>query len=315
MRSTGLDRRHFLMGASSLGLALSLARPVKAQPSAKTRLILLGTKGGPRPTPKGRGNPAQVIVVNDVPYVIDCGSGVADKLILAGIPLPSLRHVFITHHHSDHNADYGNLLLLAWASGLKSRVDTWGPPPIAKMTRLFFEMNQYDIEVRIPDEGRPDLRKLVDVHEFDRAGVVMEDENVRVTAALVDHPPVTPAFAYRFDSADRSIVISGDTNYSEALITLAKGADVLVHEALYLPGLDRLLPKTANADRLREHIVAAHTSTEDVGRVAAAAGVKTVVLSHLVPGDDPSISDDDWTAGVRKHYDGKVIVGRDLMEI
>lgn len=183
------------------------------------------------------------------------------------------------------------------------------------MTRLFFEMNQYDIEIRIPDEGRPDLRKLVDVHEFDRPGVVMEDENVRVTAALVDHPPVVPAFAYRFDSATRSIVISGDTNYSEALIALAKGADVLVHEALYLPGLDRLLAKTPNAERLREHIIAAHTATEDVGRVAAAAGVKTVVLSHLVPGDDPSISDDDWTAGVRKHFAGEVIVGRDLMEI
>jgi len=309
-----LDRRRFLVGSAALATASLLPPPARAQRS-ETRLILLGTKGGPRITAVRRGQPAQVIVINGAAYVIDCGNGVTDKLVQASIPLTSLRHVLLTHHHSDHNADYGNLLLLAWAGGLKTRVDTWGPPPIARMTRQYFELNQYDIETRISDEGRPDLRKLVEAHEFDQPGLVFQDENVKVTAALVDHPPVVPAFGYRFDSADRSIVISGDTNYSERLIALAKGADVLVHEALYLPGLDRLLRQNTNADRLREHIIAAHTNTEDVGRVAAAAGVKTLVLSHLVPADDPTITDEDWLMGVRKHFDGKVIVGRDLQEI
>jgi ribonuclease BN (tRNA processing enzyme) len=278
-----------------------------------TRVILLGTKGGPRPTPHTRGNPAQVIVVNDVPYVIDCGSGVADKLVLAGVPLPSLRHVFITHHHSDHNIDYGNLILLAWASGLKTRVDAWGPPPIARMTRLFFELNQVDIEIRIPDEGRPDVRPLVHAHEFASGGVVLQDDNVKVTAAVVHHPPVVPSFAFRFDTADRSIVISGDTTPCDALIELARGADVLVHEALYLPALDRLLQRNPNAALLRQHIIDGHTATEDVGRVAAAAKVKMLVLSHLVPGDDPTVTDELWAEGPRKHYAGPIVVGRDLM--
>ena len=212
-----------------------------------TRLILLGTKGGPRPTPQFRGAPAQVILIDDVPYVVDCGSGVADRLVLAGVKLPDLRHVFITHHHSDHVLDYGNLLLLAWAAGLKTRVDSWGPPPLVGMTRLAFALNQVDIEVRIADEGRPDPRPLAVAHEFAEPGLVMEDERVRVTAAIVPHGPIKPAFAYRFDTAERSIVISGDTAYSEALIELARGTDVLVHEAIYVPAIERLLARNPNA--------------------------------------------------------------------
>jgi ribonuclease BN (tRNA processing enzyme) len=140
-----------------------------------------------------------------------------------------LRHIFVTHQHLDHNADYGNLVWLAWAAGLRTRVDTWGPPPLEQMTRLFFEMNADDINTRIADEGRVPLVPLVNVHELTQAGVVMEDENLTVTATLVVHPPVTPAFAFRFDAPDRSIVISGDTARSDNLVRLAQGADVLVH--------------------------------------------------------------------------------------
>src|SRR5205085_11864096 len=142
------------------------------------------------------------------------------------------------HQHFDHNADYGNLLLSAWVSGLQKRVDTWGPPPLARMTRLFFKMNAYDIRTRIADEGKAPLAPLVHVHELTENGIVLKDENLTVRCVLVDHPPVKPAFAYRFDSPDRSIVISGDTRRSEALIRLAHGADVLVHEALYIPGVE-----------------------------------------------------------------------------
>ncbi len=280
-----------------------------------TRLILLGTKGGPRPTPQFRGQPAQAVIVDGVPYVIDCGSGVADKLVLAGIALPDLRHVFITHHHSDHVLDYGNLLLLAWASGQKSRVDSWGPPPLVGVTRLVFALHQIDIEVRIEEEGRPDPRPLVFAHEIAAPGRVMRDERVTVTAALVPHGPIAPAFAYRFDTADRSIVISGDTAYSEAVIALARGADVLVHEAIYLPAVERLLARNPNAATLREHLLATHTTPEDAGRVATRAGVKMLVLSHLVPGDDPAVTDDIWLAEARKTYAGPIVVARDLMEV
>ncbi|MEW5916097.1 MAG: MBL fold metallo-hydrolase [Gemmatimonadota bacterium] len=308
-----VNRRTFLATAGSLAGAAWLPRWSAAQPS-KTRLILLGTGGGPRPKKLNQAS-SQVIVVNDQLYVIDCGDGVAQQLVRADLTLPSLRHVFITHNHSDHNADYGNLLLLSWATGLRTRVDTWGPPPLGRITKLFLEMNAYDIDIRVRDEGRVPLVPLIQAHELRGPGLVMQDANMRVTCALVEHPMVSPAYAYRFDTADRSIVISGDTARSENLIALAKGADVLVHEAMFMPAVDRLVARIPNASTLRQHLVASHTSAEDCGRIATAAGVKTLVLSHFVPPDDPQVTEQMWLDAARQHFSGRIIVGRDLLEI
>jgi ribonuclease BN (tRNA processing enzyme) len=307
------SRRSFLAGAIGVCASAFVTADPVAQ-AAKTRLILLGTGGGPRPR-KAASASAQAIVVNGALYVVDCGDGVARQIVSAGLSLGNLRHVFLTHHHSDHNADYGNLLLLGWTVGLGSRVDTWGPPPLVQMTKQFFDLNSFDINTRIADEGRPPLIPLIHPHEITAAGMVMQDDNVKVTAALVDHPPIKHAFAYRFDTNDRSIVISGDTAMSKNLIALAQGADVLVHEALWVPAVDRIVAKIANAATLKKHIIDSHTSAEDGGRVAAAAGVKTLVLSHLVPPDDPAVTDEMWIAAARKHFRGEVIVGKDLMEI
>jgi ribonuclease BN (tRNA processing enzyme) len=290
------------------------AQTTSGAPRSRTRLILLGTGGGPRPR-RSAMSTAQVILANDVPYVVDCANGVPRQLVLAGVALAKLRHVFVTHHHSDHNADYGTLLLLAWASGLRSRVDTWGPPPLDRITRLFFEMSAPDIEVRIADEGRVPLVPLIHPHEITQDGPVMQDDNVKVTAARVEHPLVPNAFAYRFDAPDRSIVISGDTHRSDNLVKLARGADVLVHEALWVPGVDRLVAFNPNATTLRKHIIDSHTPVEEVGQVAAAAGVWTLVLSHLVPADDDRLTDQMWIDLARRHFTGQIIVGKDLMEI
>ena len=295
------------------GAAALVAPSAKAEP-AKSRLILLGTGGGPTPKPN-RSAPAQVIVVGGAAYVIDCGNGVARQMVLAGVPLASIRKVFITHQHSDHNADYGNLLLLAWAATLTTRVDTYGPPPLAEMTRLFLRMNDYDIKTRIADEGRPPLGGLIAPHEITQGGLVVQDANVKVTAALVDHPPVRPAFAYRFDCPDRSIVISGDTAPSANLVALARGADVLVHEVMYAPAVDKIAGSEANARTLRAHLLASHSTAEQVGRAATAAGVKTLVLSHFVPGGPPIIPDQTWYDAVRPFFAGELVVGRDLMEL
>ena len=308
-----ISRRTFLGSSVTLVASLSAATHLRGQ-KGRTRLILLGSGGGPRPRKESSGA-AQVIISNSVAYVIDCGDGVARQLAVAGIPLTTLRHVFLTHQHSDHNADYGNLIWLAWASGLNTRVDTWGPPPLEQMTKLFFQMNGSDIETRIANEGRPPLVPLVHVHELRAGGEVMRDDNVRVTATLVDHPPVVPAFGYRIDAADRSIVISGDTTPSDNLIKLAKGADVLVHSVLYVPAVDRLVARVPNASALKASIIAHQTSAEDAGRVAQTAGVKTLVLSHLVPADDPTVTERMWADAARTHFTGKVIVGRDLLEI
>jgi ribonuclease BN (tRNA processing enzyme) len=308
-----VNRRAFLAATAALMAAFSQPYRIQSQ-TIRTRLILLGTGGGPRPR-KASSASAQVIVRNNAAYVIDCGNGVARQLVFADVPLPTLRHIFLTHHHSDHNADYGNLIWLAWAAGLRTQVDTWGPPPLAKMTRLFFEMNAYDIHTRIADEGRVPLVPLVHVHELRDGGLVMRDDEMTVRATRVDHPPVVPAFAYRFDAPDRSIVISGDTARSDNLVKLAQGADLLVHSAVYLPAVDRLVARVPNATALKRSIVAGQTSAEDVGRVAQAAGVKTLVLSHLIPADDPEVTEQMWTEAARLHFSGSVIVGKDLLEV
>jgi ribonuclease BN (tRNA processing enzyme) len=301
-----LTRRAFLAQALAGAAAVRLA----AQPATnKTRLILLGTAGGPTPK-KTRAAPSQAIVIGDRAYIVDCGNGVARQLVLAGISLNAIRHVFITHHHSDHSADYGNLLLLAWGDSLKTRVDTWGPPPLARITALFFEMNRPDLAIREKDEGRPPLAPLVHPHEITRGGTVLQDDRVTVRCCLVDHPLVPIALAYRFDGADRSIVFSGDTRHSANLVALARNADVLVHEALYVPRAPG-----AEGSALRRHVIQSHTPVEDAGRVATEAGVKMLVLSHFVPGETPPVTDDEWLAGARKHYAGPIVVGRDLLEI
>jgi ribonuclease BN (tRNA processing enzyme) len=279
---------------------------------ADVRLILLGTMGGPYPS-KARSYPAQVLIIDGTAYVVDCGNGVARQLVLADVPLRTVRHVFITHHHSDHNADYGTLLVLAWgtqANGLTTRVDTWGPPPLEAMTRAFLDLHASDIQSRSAP-GKTPLASLVHPHEITGDGLVMEDEHVRVTAARVPHGNAEPSFAYRFDTAHRSIVISGDTAMSDRLIQLARGADVLMHEVLFPPALAERGLTPQQIERLSR----IHTTLEQVGRVATAAEVKTLVLSHLVPGDPEVVSDAVWREGAQANFHGDVIVGTDLLEI
>lgn len=244
-------------------------------------------------------------------YLVDCPNGVAGQIAKAGIRLDQLSQAFITHNHSDHVLDAGSLLVLAWGSGLKSSVGLHGPPPLRQIIAHSLAASSYDIEVRMREEGRPPLAPLIHVQEQRRDGLVYRDARVTVTCAAVDHYTVKPAFAYRFDTPARSIVISGDTTYSESLVDLARGADLLIHEAMYLPGVDQL----AGANQsLKQHLLRSHSSTEQVGLVAARAGVKKLVLSHLVPAF-PSITDEMWLEGVRRNFKGTTLVGRDLQEV
>lgn len=308
-----IHRRRLILGAGALA-ASAAGAGVRAQPAGRTRLVLLGTKGGPRVGGE-RANPANLLQVDGVPYVVDCGYGVTRQLLRAGLPLTALRYVFITHHHSDHNLEYGNLVYNAWAAGLASRVEAFGPRGLEDMTRAYWAVNRFDIETRIADEGRRDLRELLVAKDIAESGPVMQDERVRVTAFRTPHPPITDNFAYRFETPGGAVVFSGDTAYNPALADFARGADVLVHEVLHEPSVDALVARIPNAATLKKHLVDSHTTTEDVGRIAAQAGVKLLVLSHFVPGDMPSISDEMWLEGVRRHFAGRAVVGKDLMEI
>lgn len=306
------SRRTFLARASSWLACAALPGAAQNTPR-KTRLVLLGTAGGP--TPKAtRAAPAQAVVVGDRVYLVDCGDGVARQLALAKLPIRQLRAVFITHQHSDHNAGYGPLFLLGWAAGLSEAVDAYGPPPLKAMTANLLEAYRYDIELRMEDEGRSALAPLIRPHEIAADGEIYKDDRIRVTAAHNDHPPIRHSFAYRLETGDRSIVISGDTRYSENVVKLARGADVLVHEVLSREFWER--PNVPQPPTVVRHIIASHTDVVDVGRVAAAAGVRTLVLSHIVPTEGPGApTDEEWLAAARRHFKGEVMVGRDLMEI
>ncbi|GAA5230097.1 MBL fold metallo-hydrolase [Arthrobacter cryoconiti] len=277
----------------------------------KSQLVLLGTGGGP--TPKAERNAAcNAIVVGDATYIIDAGNGVARQMAFAKLPFDSIRAVGITHHHSDHNADAGTLLHLAWCANLQGPVTTFGPAPWSRIWESFLAYATTDVKTRIVDEGRPAFDSMVTAKDVEEPGLVFEDDRVRITAAWVNHPPI-PALAYRIDTDDRSYVISGDTTPCDSLVELAMGADVLVHEVMHVPSIDPLLQRS-NGQRLREHLINSHTSSTEVGEIASRAGVDQLVLSHFVPGS-PALPDEIWLDDARKRFDGKIVAGQDLMII
>jgi ribonuclease BN (tRNA processing enzyme) len=280
--------------------------------AAGPRLVLLGTAGGPTPK-KTRAAPASALEVDGHVYVVDVGSGVGRQMALAGLPFEGLRHVFVTHHHSDHAADLVTLPLLAWAAGNEGAVTLHGPRPIKRAARDGLRAHAFDIDTRRKDEGRTDLRELLKVDTVDDDGLVLDDGRVRVTATRVQHPPIEAAYAYRFDVQGWSVVFSGDTARAESLVRLARGADVLVHEVLLAGEAEvaRWLEKPAHHP-LVQHVVRSHTSFREVGGIARDAGVKTLVLSHFVPGDAP-VDRDAVLAEIRKSFEGRVVFGEDLM--
>jgi ribonuclease BN (tRNA processing enzyme) len=300
-----LNRRQ-IIAAGIASLAATTLPPV--------RLVLLGVAGGPSPKPN-RAAPASAIIVNHDIYLVDCGNGVARQIAMAGLELTRLKAIFLTHHHSDHNLDYGAVQLLRWASGGTTPVESFGPPPLITMARDFLALNRVDIETRQADEGRPAFAPLLHPHEVTAAGPVYADAGVHVRCALAKHPPLYPAFAYRFDAPGRSIVFSGDTAPSAAVAELAQGADILVHEVMYGPAVDAIAGHDPSAARLKAHLLAAHTLVEDAARLAQRAGVKTLVMNHFVPGGLPGVTDAQWLAAARPYFSGEIIVGRDLMVI
>jgi ribonuclease BN (tRNA processing enzyme) len=308
MEGEMVSRRAVLAGLAAAPLLGRVGFGQGASNLGPNRLVLLGNKGGPSirayaPSPS-----------DNVPYIIDVGYGATFKLVEAKFPLTALRYIFITHHHSDHNLEAGPLPYNAWALGLKTPVDIYGPNGVDALLDGFFASSKFDIDTRIVDEGRPDLRKLVTTHAYTE-GKVFADHGVTVTALRNKHPPIVDSFALKFDLGGKVVVFSGDTTYFPPLAEFAKGADFLVHEVAYGPAFEALAARIPNGATLIDHLKAAHTMAEDVGRIAKAAGVKTLVLNHFVPADDKNLTDEVWTKAVRTTFDGPVIVGHDLLEI
>ncbi|MBL8583614.1 MAG: MBL fold metallo-hydrolase [Rhizobiaceae bacterium] len=274
------------------------------------RLVILGSKGGPAIRPGGPSPTASLLELGGRRVVVDCGLGVTRGLVETGMELKALDLVFVTHLHSDHVVELGPLLHTAWTAGLAKKVRVLGPAGTGHLWNRFLQSLEFDIETRIADEGRPDLRDMVAVEEF-AEGPIFADGGLTATALRVLHPPVTDAFALRFEMAGRAIVFSGDTAYFEPLAVFAKDADILVHEAMLAEGVDRLVARTGNGARLKEHLLASHSFAEETGRIATQAGVRRLVLNHLIPADDPAIGAADWEKAVRNTWSGPLTVARD----
>ncbi|MER9307073.1 MBL fold metallo-hydrolase [Mesorhizobium sp. M0293] len=274
------------------------------------RLVLLGSKGGPALRPGGPWPSSSLLQIGSRNIVVDCGLGVTRGLVDAGVSLKALDQIFITHLHSDHVLELGPLIHTAWTAGLATPIGVFGPPGIDHYWRRFCQAMEFDIEIRIVDEGRPDIRELVSIVEFGE-GQMVEQRGLTVSALRVDHPPVTDCFALRFEHGGKSVVFSADTAFFPPLADFARGADILVHEAMLEQGIERLVAKTGNGARLKEHLLASHSFAEEAGRIASDAGVKRLVLNHLIPADDPEIGEADWIAAARKTWAGDLTIGRD----
>jgi ribonuclease BN (tRNA processing enzyme) len=325
-----MTRAEVLAALAAATSSAALAAPGNAQADAATetqqalkratgtKLVLLGTGGGPVPG-RRRHMTSHVMLHGDAAYVLDCGLGVTDQFARTGIPFGAVRSIFITHHHLDHDVEYGPFLAIGWIRGLRPSVTAYGPPPLTAITQEYLRSEHATMMFHAEDFGLKPLETIA-THELTGPGHVMNDENVRVTSVLVQHPPVRPAFGYRFDFPDRSIAFSGDTVPLQAVALMAKGADVLVHEAMYVPAVEAEIRETlarghgGTYDEFMRHMIADHTKDEDVGRIAAEAGVKTLVLSHLTPSSE-TVTDETWRAPAARFFKGEIIVGHDLMVI
>jgi len=285
--------------------AFIMARTAGGQSTAasppRMQVVLLGT-GFPRPSNE-RAGPAAAILVGKKAFIVDAGRGVTMRLAGANVPLESIQSVFLTHLHSDHTEGLPDLYHTPWVLGRETPFQLYGPQGTREIADAMKQFFAEDIRIRATlTEMHPLAGAGIDVNIV-QEGIVYQDPDVRVTAFLVDHRPVEPAFGYKFESGGRTIVISGDTRPSENLIRYAKGADVLVHEA-YLTEYFSASDTPAVAQRLRAY----HTTAEQAGDVATAAGVKLLVLTHLIPGD----KDAEFLRRASAHFKGRIVVGHDL---
>jgi len=273
---------------------------------AQTQVVLLGT-GTPYPDPNASG-PATAVVVGKRVFLFDAGAGVMRQINAANLPISGPEATFITHLHSDHTLGYPDLILTSWIMRRRSDLQVYGPPGLRRMTSHLLQAFAEDVAIRTHGLEREVPQWLrVNVHEI-RTGVVYDKNGVKVTAIKVPHGSWKYAYAYRVDTPDRSIVISGDTARSEKLIAASKNLDVLVHE-VYL-SMNLHPEDRPGGEFWPSYTRAFHTSEIELGEIAAKSNCKQLVLTHIIRFGG---SDEQLLAGIRKGgYLGQVMIGKDL---
>ena len=322
-----------LIGAAALALSalLQSASAEGGKVAKRMELVTLGTGGGPSVRLERAQTSSAVVIGEDV-YLIDSADGVLRQLAGADLPIERIKAVFITHHHFDHNGDLGALLVQRWLFHYaRPKIKVIGPPMTREMvTHLAKAFRATELApIIIGTTEIPGIAATVEASDIpgdlDTPTVIYQDANVRVSAVLNNHyhfQPGSPAaeaarsYAFRFDTPDRSITFTGDTGPSERVARLAHGSDVLVSEVIDMERMERLLRANDRPDfpmeELIEHLRKDHLTPPQVGELAASAGVKEVVLHHLVPGFDGETDPSVYTKGIEKHFKGPVRVARDL---
>lgn len=275
---------------------------------SKSQVVLLGT-GTPNADPD-RAGPAVAVVVNDTPYLIDCGPGVVRRAAAAarngvkGLAVEKLRRAFITHLHSDHTVGYPDLIFTPAVLDRDAPLDVYGPPGLRAMTQHILAAYKEDLEIRLRGlEPSKPAGYVVNAREI-KPGLIYRDANVVVKAFAVKHGSWKHAFGFRFETADRSVVLSGDCAPSQSIVENCQGCDVLVHEVYSTTGFARRPPEW------QRYHASFHTSSRELAELAKQAQPKLLILYHqlLWGATKEELLDEIKRAG----YAGKVVFGNDL---
>ncbi|MCK4766593.1 MAG: MBL fold metallo-hydrolase [Candidatus Aminicenantes bacterium] len=293
-----------------LVLSLNLYGKQDCSPSKITQVVFLGT-GTPNPDPGHSGN-SVAIIVNDTPYIIDCGPGLIRKAAalstayggkIEALNMENIKRAFITHLHSDHTSGYADLILTPWVIGRDEPLQVYGPEGIKEMTRHILEAYKEDIRMRLYGLEAANNRGWKVMAREIEEGIIYKDQNVTVEAFLVKHGSWPEAYGFKFTTPDRTIAISGDTRVCKNLIEKCKGVDILVHEVFSAEKLK------IRSETWQKYHTSNHTSTYELAKIADQVKPCLLILYHQLYW---GASDEDLLKEIGTIYKGRVVSAEDL---